>query len=59
MTSFGDKRRCQATTASKPCFALYAIHLLVRGVFSTRVTYPRSLKEEYWEKWRCWKKCVL
>jgi len=32
MTSFGNKRRRLATTASKPCFAF--IHLVVRGVFS-------------------------
>jgi len=34
MTSFGNKRPCLATTTSKPCFALYIIHLVVRGVFS-------------------------
>jgi len=34
MTSFGDIRRYLATTASKPCFTLYVIHLVVRCVFS-------------------------
>jgi len=34
MTSFGNKRRCLATTVSKPCFAKYVIHLVVRGLFS-------------------------
>jgi len=33
MMSFGNMRRCLATTASKPCFALYVIHLVVCGVF--------------------------
>ena len=32
--SFGNKRRYLATTASKPCFALYVIYLVARGVFS-------------------------
>jgi len=34
MTSFGNVRPCLATTACKPCFALYVIHLVVWGVFS-------------------------
>ena len=34
MTSFGNIRRCVATTTIKTCFALYVIHLVVRGVFS-------------------------
>jgi len=35
MTSFGNKRSClTTTTVSKPCFALYIIHLVVRGVLS-------------------------
>jgi len=33
MKSFGNTRRYLATTASKPCFALYVIHLVVRCVF--------------------------
>jgi len=33
MTSFGNKRRFLATTASKPCFALYAI-VVVGCLFS-------------------------
>jgi len=34
MTSFGNIRCYLATIASKPCFALYVIHLVVRGLFS-------------------------
>jgi len=34
MTSFDNIRRYLATTASKPCFALYVIQLVVQGVFS-------------------------
>jgi len=34
MTSFGNIRRYLATTARKPWFTLYVIHLFVRGVFS-------------------------
>ena len=33
MTSFGNKRRCLATTARKHCFAKYVLHLVVPGVF--------------------------
>jgi len=32
MTSFGNIRRCLATTTCEPCFALYVIHLVVQGV---------------------------
>ena len=42
MTSFGNKRRCLATTASKPCFALYIIHLVVRGVLSMFLVFMYS-----------------
>jgi len=34
MTSFDSIRRYLATTASKPCFTLYVIHLVVRRLFS-------------------------
>jgi len=34
MASFGYIRHCLLPTASKPCFALYVVHLVVRGVFS-------------------------
>jgi len=34
MTSFGNIRHYLATTASKPCFALYIIHLVVWCLFS-------------------------
>jgi len=34
MTSFGKIRRCLATIAIKPWFALYVIHLVVSCVFS-------------------------
>jgi len=33
MTSFGNIRRYLSTTASKHCFALYVIHLVVRSLF--------------------------
>ena len=33
VTSFGNTRHCLTTTVIKPCFALYVIHLVVRGVF--------------------------
>ena len=34
MTSFGNIRCYFAITASKPCFMLYVIHLVVPGLFS-------------------------
>jgi len=34
MMSYGNKRHCLATTASKPCLALYVIHLVVQSIFS-------------------------
>ena len=34
ITSFGNIRRCLATTTCKHCFALYVIHLVLRRVFS-------------------------